>query len=111
PPGRAPRRTPGVPLRASPPRTGTSFLPRQLRKRQLRPLRWLERQRDGERGSFTHLAHHLDIAAVRLDNPIRHRQSKPPALTFRLGGEKRMKDLGQILRWNSLAVVRHHQAN
>ena len=52
--------------------------------------RW---QIDGEPGTHPHLAVHLDLAPVLLDDAVNLRQAQASALADRLGGEEGVEDV------------------
>ncbi len=72
--------------------------------------RWLythflvgERNLDGKLGTLSWLARDLDIPSVFLDNTVTHGQSKSRPIS--LCREKRLKDPGHILRWDTASGV------
>ena len=71
----------------------------------VRAARRLQRQRHGKRRAFAHRALDLDIAAVGLDDSVRHRQAQPDAFALGLGGEERIEDFRQVLRRDAFAVI------
>src|SRR5256885_17017884 len=87
----------GLTLRVGPPRE--------------RPLRRVaRRQLEEERGAAPLVPSVAYLAAVRLDDAVAHRQSESGAFSYRLGGEKRLKELRLVFRRHTRTVVLDFEA-
>lgn len=60
---------------------------------------------DAESGAAVYLAVHLDVAIVLFDDIVDDGQAQARSLTDRLGGEKRVKYLFQVLVADAATVV------
>ena len=57
--------------------------------------------------AFTDGAFHADLATMRLDNAIAHREPQAGAFANLFGGKERVKNALQIGLWNATTVVAH----
>jgi len=64
-----------------------------------------QRQKDAERGSFSHLAFHFNETAMGFDDSVTDRKPQPGSLAHGLGGEKRIEYAPQVLLRNAAAGV------
>ena len=84
-----------------------------MRSRHVRPSRDTVRAReiDFERGTFAQLAVDVDKPAMAADDAEGGGQAEAGAFGEFLGGEKRVENLVEILRWNAATGVGHVQTN